>query len=364
MAGLDDLLHTVPQWTEPNGNTSGIVLSSRARLARNLTALPFVHRTKKSDLARIVHKVETAVHSSASMEESFYISMPDTPELDRQFLVERRLISPALAKEKNVCGAFIHPLETLTVMVNEEDHIRIQAIQGGLRLEAAWREADRVDTELSRTLDFAFSEDFGYLTTCPTNVGTGIRMSVLIHLPGLVWTNNLDPLIRGLAETGLAVRGFWGEGTEAAGNLYQLSNQRTLGYSEEDIVANFDRVVRQLIAYEQRAYDALLREAPTHTEDRVWRAYGLLAHARILTAQDAIDAISSVRMGVSMGVLNTVDLSTLNRLSILIQSAHVQKIAGRTLDAEERDIFRADLVRQFIHPSSSTSIRRTQDRPN
>lgn len=361
---IDNLIHSIPGWMNPEGAFSEIILSSRARLARNLTALPFVHRTKKGDLVRIIGKVETAVRASSTLSHALFVSMPETSALDRQFLVERRLISPALAEERKECGVFIGPFETASLMVNEEDHLRIQTIQAGLQLEAAWRGADRIDTELSHSLDFAFSNDFGYLTACPTNVGTGIRMSVLIHLPGLVLTKNIEQLIRGVMQVGLTVRGLYGEGTEAFGNLFQLSNQRTLGRSEEEIVTNIDRIVRQIIRHEVRACDTLLQEASSQIEDRVWRAYGVLQYARILTAQDAINAVSSVRMGLSMGIITTIDVPTLNRLLVTTQSAHVQKLAGRTLEAEAQDVARADLVRELLMPSPKTSVRHAKDRSN
>lgn len=360
VTSIQDFVLATPQWIMGEGESTGIILSSRARLARNLTALPFVHRTKKSDLVRIITKVESAVRTSTMMSQSLFIPIPETPDLDRQFLVERRLISPGLAEAEKTSGAFITPHETVSLMVNEEDHLRIQSLRNGLQLEAVWQEADKIDTELSQSLDFAFSDDFGYLTACPTNVGTGIRVSVLIHLPGLVLTDNIDPVIRGMTGIGLAVRGLYGEGTDALGDLYQLSNQRTLGYSELDIVTNLDRVVRQLIRYEERAYETLLREASAQIEDRVWRAYGLLCHARMLSSHDAVEALSSIRMGLNVGIINIVDLSVLNRLLIMTQSAHVQKIAGHTLDTEAQDVMRADLVRQHLNPSP-TSIRQQTD---
>jgi protein arginine kinase len=333
------------------GSTPDLILSSRARLARNLTALPFVHRTKKSDLARIIHQVEAAVRSGHTMAQARFVYMPETSELDRQFLVERRLISPALAEGDRQAGVFVKPTETASLMVNEEDHLRIQAIHGGLDLEGAWQEADRIDSELGQTLDFAFSEEFGYLTACPTNVGTGIRMSVLMHLPGLTLTQNTEPVIRAMREIGVAVRGLYGEGTGTLGNLYQVSNQWTLGYTEQDVIARLHHVVSRLITYEQRAYEALLREARIHLENRAWRAYALLAHSRLLTEPDALEALSTIRMGWSMGVFSRVDLVTLNRLLLITQAAHVQKIAGRALDMETQDTYRATLVRDFLNSS-------------
>ncbi|MBI4550912.1 MAG: protein arginine kinase [Candidatus Latescibacteria bacterium] len=363
-ASIQDLVQTTPGWIASDGTAGEVILSSRARLARNLTALPFVHRTKKSDLVRIINKVETAVRASATLPHALFFSMPEMSALDRQFLVERRLISPALAEERKECGVFVSPAETAGVMVNEEDHLRIQTIQAGLHLEAVWRAVDRIDTELSHSLDFAFSNDFGYLTACPTNVGTGLRVSVLIHLPGLVLTKNIEPLVRGITQVGLTVRGLYGEGTEALGNLFQISNQRTLGRSEEEIVTTMDRIVRQLIQHERRACEAVLHEAPSQVEDRVWRAYGVLQYARVLTAHDAVNALSSVRLGVSLGIIATIDIPTLNRLVVVTQSAHVQKLTGRALEGDAQEIARADVVRGLLTPSRTPPVRRANDRSN
>ena len=349
--GIEDLLQTCPQWCVGAPDHLSLILSSRARLARNLTALPFVHRTRKGDLTRVIYQVEAAVQLSPTLEGSRYLAVSELSELDRKVLVERRLISPALAEKDRLSGVFIKPAETASLMVNEEDHLRIQAIRGGLALEAAWEEADHIDTELSKTLDFAFSDEFGYLTACPTNVGTGIRMSVLIHLPGLTLTQSIEQVSRGLREIGVSVRGVYGEGTGALGDLYQVSNQWTLGYTESDIIARLHHVAHQLISYEHSANRALLKEARSYMEDRVWRAYAILRHARRLNEPDAFEALSMIRMGLSMELFSEIDLTTLNRLLIVTQSAHIQKIAGRSLDMEAQDVFRAELVRGFLNPS-------------
>ena len=360
---IQALVQENPRWITGEQENTRIILSSRARLARNLTALPFVQRCKKGDQIRVVNKVETAVRASGKRSPSNYIDMRETPELDRQFLVERRLISPGLADSTGVSGAFIAPDESASILVNEEDHLRIQALRGGLQLEAVWKEADQIDTELGQHLDFAFSDDLGYLTACPTNVGTGMRMSVLIHLPGLALTGNIDRIISGMTEIGFTVRGLYGEGTDAFGNLYQLSNQWTLGYTEPDLVANIDRVARQLVEYENRACEALLNDAPAQIEDRVWRAYGTLSNARVLSEHETIEALSSLRMGIRLGILNDIDSVPLNRLLIVTQSAHVQKIAGESLDVEEQDKLRGDLVRRHLDACvSSSPLRQPTDR--
>ncbi|MBM3265386.1 MAG: protein arginine kinase [candidate division Zixibacteria bacterium] len=348
-AALKNFIASSPEWWAGDGGAADLILSSRARLARNLMALPFVPRTRKSDLVRVIHQVETAVHASKTLSDMWYFPLADMPELDRQFLMERRLISPALVEKGQQSGVFVRPAETASLMVNEEDHLRIQTIHGGLALEKAWKEADRIDSELSETLDYAFSDEFGYLTACPTNVGTGIRMSVLIHLPGLERTQHIEPVIRGMQEIGVSVRGLYGEGTGSLGNLYQVSNQWKLGYAEQEIINRLHDVVRQLMEYEHRAYEALLKEARLQVEDRIWRAYAMLKHARLLSESDALEALSMIRMGRSMQIFSEIDLSVLNRLFMTTQSAHVQKIAGGPLDTEERNRFRAEMVRQVLN---------------
>ena len=345
---INDFIDLSPRWCDGDGDACELIISSRARLARNLTAIPFVHRTIKNDLFRIIKKVETAVRTSSEMEQAVYFSLPDASELDRKVLVERRLISPSLAESDRPAGVFINRSETTSLMVNEEDHLRLQTICSGLQLNAAWHEADKIDTELSKLLDFAYSDEFGYLTACPTNVGTGIRMSVLIHLPGLTWSDQIEPVIRAMREIGFTVRGLYGEGTGTLGNLYQISNQWTLGYVEQDIVNRLDEVVQKLMDYEHKACDALLEEAKNHIEDRIWRAYGTLAHARLLSEQDALDALSMLRMGTYMKLFTGIKMKSFNNLLVITQSAHVQKRIGRCLSIEDQDKHRAELVGQYV----------------
>jgi len=345
---IEEFIDTSPRWCDGDGEASELIISSRARLARNLIGTPFVHRTVKDDLVQILKKVDSAVQTCSEMEQALYFSLPDATELDRKLLVERRLISPALAESHRLAGVFINQSETTSLMVNEEDHIRLQTIYNGLQLNTAWREADKIDTELSHVLEFAFSDEFGYLTACPTNVGTGIRMSVLIHLPGLTLSDQMDPIIRAMREIGFTVRGLYGEGTGTLGNLYQISNQWTLGYLEQDIVTRLDYVVRKLIGYERKACDGLLKEAKHQVEDRIWRAYGTLSHARLLSEHDALDAFSMLRMGTFMDLFFSIKISTFNKLLVITQSAHVQKLFGRSLHVEDQDKHRAELVRQHI----------------
>ena len=343
-----DLLVDLPQWCVHDGETAELVISSRARLARNLTTLPFVHRTIKNERFRVIEQVEKAVQCSDNVARPVYLSLLDTSELDRRVLVERRLISPALADGTRPAGVFIGPGETFSLMVNEEDHLRLQTIKGGLQVCAAWQEADKIDTELSKTLDFAFSDEFGYLTSCPSNTGTGMRLSVLIHLPGLALADQMDPLGRAMEEIGFTVRGLYGEGTGRSGNMYQVSNQCTLGHTEQEIVERLDRVTRRLAVYEQRACDALASRAKRQTEDRVARAYGLLKHARLLGEMEAMDALSMLRMGAYLRIFKGMESSAFNQLMIAVQPAHIRMTTGRELKGEELEERRAELVREHL----------------
>lgn len=343
-----DLVSKVPQWCDPEGEAGEPVISSRARLARNLTTLPFVHRTIKNERFRVIEQVDRAVRSSGDVAHSVYLSLLDTSELDRRVLVERHLISPALAGGTRPAGVFVGPGETYSLMVNEEDHLRLQAIKGGLQVRAAWQEADKIDTELSKTLDFAFSDEFGYLTACPSNTGTGMRLSVLIHLPGLTLADQMDHVARAMEEIGFTVRGLYGEGTGRSGNMYQVSNQWTLGHGEQEVVERLDRVARRLACYEERACEALISRARRQTEDRVARSYGLLKHARLLSEKEALDALSMLRMGAYLGLPDGMEATRFNRLLIAVQPAHVRMNSGRSLTGEELDERRAELVREYM----------------
>ncbi len=341
-----DLVKSLPKWCGPDGEPADLVVSSRARLARNLTTLPFVHRTIKNERNRVIEQVDKAVQGSNNVDQSIYLSLLDTSELDRQMLVERRLISPALASGTRPAGVFVGPGETYSLMVNEEDHLRLQAILGGLQVRAAWQKADRIDTELSKTLDFAFSDDFGYLTACPSNTGTGMRLSVLIHLPGLTLGGQMAHVSQALEEIGFTVRGLYGEGTGKAGNLYQVSNQWTLGYTEDQIVTRLDRVVRRLAGYEKRVCEALISRKRLQTEDRVARAFGLLTNAQLLGESEALASLSVLRMGTYLGLNHSIDATIFNRLLISIQPAHLQLTSGCYLPGEELEEQRAKLIRE------------------
>jgi len=343
---LDDLMGHPADWLDGSGERSTMVISSRARLARNLRGVRFAHRASEEERVRVIGHVLSASRRSACLRKTSFFEISRLEPMDRRFLVERHLISPALAERKGGGGVLVTPGEGLSVMINEEDHIRLQVITSGAQPRKAWERADRADDELSSELEYAFSDRRGYLTACPTNVGTGLRVSMLIHLPGLVLTQDMERVVRAVMQMGFTVRGLYGEGTEVVGSLFQVSNQVTLGRSEEEILEDLEKVSGQIIESEEIARETLVRDAGTQVEDKVWRAYGILVHARLLTTHEFMNLSSAVRLGYSLGMIDPSDMQLLNELMVFTQPAHLQRRAGRSLESEERDLLRARLVRK------------------
>ena len=345
---LDALWRQTSGWFSGSGDSTGTVISSRARLARNLADLPFPQQATEDERSRAVEAVLAASQQSRSLASASFFDAVRLEKVDRHLLVERHLISLHLAEQKGPCGVLVKEDETISVMINEEDHLRIQTILAGFEPEKVWECVNRVDEELSKSLDFAFSKRWGYLTACPTNTGTGLRVSALVHLPGLVLTREIEAALRGVRQMGFAVRGYHGEGTDVIGNLLQISNQVTLGVSEEDTIALLRQVIEQIIRCEGDARKALMRDAKAHLEDKIWRAYGILLHARMLSSQEYLNLASAVRLGLLVGILKQIDVTVLNELMVLTQPSHLQKLAGHQLVPPERDIFRAGFVRLKI----------------
>jgi len=348
--GLGELVRDVTMWMSADGPQATTVLSSRVRVARNLSGLPFPHRAGDDDLHDVLQQAEDALRSidPNGADFPFSIAMENLGAVDRQFLLERHLISRELAGNGQGRAVKVGMGQTLSLMVNEEDHLRIQSIHSGLALASAWQETLSLDRKLEGQLPFAFEEKWGYLTACPTNAGTGLRGSVLVHLPGLVLTKQIHKVLQGISQVGLSVRGLYGEGSEVMGNFFQVSNQTSMGRSEEDIVENLDRVVRQLIEREEKAQQVLLKDARPQVEDKIWRAYGILRHCRSVSSQEVLALASAVRLGVSSGVLSEVSPAALNRLLVLTQPGHLQLGAGRSMDALERDVRRAEVARALV----------------
>lgn len=339
------------EWLRGAGPHSDIVISSRIRYARNLAGFPFVSRSNRRQRFEVLDRCKSQIISKRLSDNVFWVDLPESPTLDRQLLVERHLISRqhAIASDDIPRAVAIDADETFAIMVNEEDHLRVQVLRSGMQLAEAYDQIDRIDDVLEEKLDFAYSRRFGYLTACPTNVGTGIRVSVMLHLPALKLTGEIEKVRRAARDMHLAVRGLFGEGSEALGDLYQVSNQTTLGKSEQEILADFEHgVVPQIIAYEQQARQALLRQREAQLDDKVWRAWALLTNARVMGTEEVLQLLSHLRLGVNLGRIETVDIRTINGLFLLTQPAHLQKLTGTEMDAATRRIARAKLIRQRL----------------
>lgn len=342
---LDDLLKQTGEWLKGVGPNSEIVMSSRIRLARNLSKYSFPHWADKKQLEGVLFDFEKAYKAVEYFKGALYLMMGDLSAVDKQFLIERHLISREHILHPEYKSVLISDREIISIMVNEEDHLRIQVLQSGFNIRDTWQLANKTDEELDRYLDYAYSIELGYLTCCPTNVGTGLRASCMVHLPSLVMTKQINRMLHAITKLGLTARGLYGEGTEAYGNFFQISNQVTLGHTEDEIVDNLERIMRQVIEQEIAARKSLLTNQRPLLEDRVSRAYGTLKSAHIITSNETINLLSDVRLGVDLEIIKDIDRNMLNELFIQIQPAHLQKLQEKQLSASERDIKRAELIR-------------------
>ncbi|WP_121610337.1 protein arginine kinase [Mesobacillus foraminis] len=341
----------VSSWMSEDGPDSDIVLSSRIRLARNLSEINFPTLATNEESGKVIETIEERISKGPApgFGKMELLKMDDIKPLQKRVLVEKHLISPHLA-ENSPHGAFLlSENEEISIMINEEDHIRIQCLFPGLQLSEALEAANLIDDWLEENINYAFNEHYGYLTSCPTNAGTGLRASVMMHLPGLVLTRQMNRILPAINQLGLVVRGIYGEGSEALGNIFQISNQITLGKSEEDIVEDLNSVVSQLIAQERSARGALQKTSNIQLEDRVFRSYGTLAHSRIIETKEAANCLSDVRLGIDMGYIKDIPRNILNELMILTQPGFLQQYAGGPLSPDERDIRRAALIRERIN---------------
>lgn len=336
-------------WMDAEGQSSNIVISSRIRVARNLAGIPFPHLLDQKRSEEVIHAVRLAINNTeaAGLLGSLELSMlSELSPVERQILVDKHLISPEFINNYQSKAVVISDDEVVSIMVNEEDHLRIQCLLPGLQLKEAWSIVNKIDDGLEKTLDYAFSEKLGYLTSCPTNVGTGMRASIMLHLPGLKITKQLGAVLSAIGKLGLTVRGLYGEGTEAQGNLFQVSNQITLGQSEGEICNNLLASTRHILSQEQAARNALYQQRREAVEDRVYRAYGTLKYARILTSEEAMRLISDLRLGLDLNIITGIKPSQLNELMIKIRPAFLYKLCGKELSAQERYACRASLVRK------------------
>jgi protein arginine kinase len=353
---LTGISASLGRWLDGSGPASDVVLSTRVRLARNLSGVPFTHRAREEQLVMVYSSILSAVRKTPALTQSLALEMRELTPLDRQFLVERHLISNDLADNGKLRGLLVLPDESISAMVNEEDHLRLQALASGFQLKSAWESVNAIDDELAQDLDYAFSDELGYLTACPTNVGTGMRASVLIHLPSLVLTKQIGRVLQGITQVGLAVRGFYGEGSQIMGNFFQISNQTTLGQNERETIDSLERVTKQIIDSEQRARDELLKDARVQIEDKIWRAYGTLRHSRVISSSEVVNLSSAVRFGVALRIEGLASVQILNELLVRCQPAHLQVQAGRELEARERNVMRADYIRRLLGEGGSVPV--------
>ncbi|WP_078593220.1 protein arginine kinase [Evansella clarkii] len=340
----------ISPWMKNEGPDADIVLSSRVRLARNLNNTPFPLAASKENLEAVIKLAEEkfANRTHRKFGNLELLKMEDMKQNEKRVLVEKHLISPNLSDESKAGAALLSEDESLSIMINEEDHIRIQVLLSGFQLDQSLKYANEIDDWMEEKADFAFDEKRGYLTSCPTNVGTGLRASVMMHLPALVITRQMNRILPAINQLGLVVRGIYGEGSEALGNLFQISNQITLGKSEDDIVEDLRSVVIQLIQQERAARESLLQESKLQIEDRVYRSYGILSYSRNMESKEATQRLSDVRLGIDLGLIDNVSGNILNELMILTQPGFLQQYAGEILSPEQRDQRRAALIRERL----------------
>lgn len=348
MKDIHTFLCSPAESTQRHGPYDRIVMSSRVRLARNLRDFAFPGWAKKPERVKVLETILPAVSALPEMADSFGEAMDNLTALDKQLLVERHLISREHAAKNVGSGLVVNRAETFSVMINEEDHLRMQALRPGFQTREAWQAIDKLDSALEKKLSFAFDNELGYLTACPTNLGTGIRVSAMLHLPGLVLSEQINPIIQSVNKLGLAVRGLYGEGTEALGNVFQVSNQMTLGESEVVIVERLEKVLSQIIEHEENARQMLLEKKPKVVFNHIGRAYGILANAHSISSKETMNLLSFLRLGVDMELFPGTGRSLVDELFLITQPAHLQKQVSDKLSAEERDLIRADMVRERL----------------
>ena len=345
---IHEFLGTPADVARREGPHNKIVMSSRVRIARNVKGAAFPGWAKKAERIRILESLRPPIQALPQMAECFSESMDNLTILDKNILVERHLISREHAAKNAGSGLVLNRDESLCVMINEEDHLRMQALRPGLQLKQAWQAIDSIDTRLEKKLEYAFSPELGYLTACPTNLGTGIRVSAMLHLPGLVLAEQINQIIQAVNKLGLAVRGLYGEGTEALGNVFQVSNQMTLGEGEADIVERLSKVLNQIIEHEENARASLLEKKPKTVYNHIGRAYGILANAHSISSKETMNLLSLMRLGVDFNLFSELDRALVDELFIITQPNHLQRRYSDKLSAEERDLLRADMLRERL----------------
>ena len=342
---IDDLVNAQCEWLKGTGPDANIAISTRVRLARNVAGNKYFDWADADERAGVLNKVMEVIKENPFFENALFLNIKDASDLDRAFLVERHLMSREHMQEVANKGLVVGEKEAVSVMINEEDHLRMQVLQSGFNIMEAWRIGDEIDVELGKVLSFDYSSKFGYLTSCPTNTGTGLRASVMVHLSALVMTGQVENVFDAISKLGLTMRGFYGEGTEALGDFFQISNQVALGHSEMDILDNLERIIHKIIIKEQATREDLSKRRKREVSDRVYRSYGTLKNARIITSQETIKLLSAIRLGIDMGFVTDIDAQSINDILLLAHPAHLQKMSDTDIAPYERDIKRADLVR-------------------
>jgi protein arginine kinase len=361
---FSNMLSTAGEWLRGEGPHRQIVISSRVRLARNLRNRPFPGWAKKAERTSILELIRSHVEELPEMQEAFSESLQDLTALDRQVLVERHLISREHAAKGGGSAVVVNRRQTLSIMINEEDHLRMQSIRSGLQLKQAFKLIDKIDSALESRLDFAFDSRLGYLTACPTNVGTGMRASAMLHLPGLVLSELINQVVQAVSKIGLAVRGLYGEGTEAMGNLFQISNQTTLGEKEEEIINRLSKVIETIIEKEHDARQVLLQKKSNTLFDQIGRAYGVLTYAYAMPSKEALNLLSVLKLGMDLGAFPEDQRLQIDELFIDTQPAHLQKSSQQKLNAEERDHLRAQIIRDRLKLFPKPDISRMAREPD
>lgn len=338
------------KWIDGEGPKTDIIISSRIRLARNLEEFPFPIALTTEKSKEIIKKIsDSIIQSNTILKNDFkLVGLEEISDNDKQVLIEKHLISPNLIEKPKKSAVMINTDESVSIMINEEDHVRIQCLFPGFQLEETWDLANKIDDIIEEDLKYAFDEDIGYLTSCPTNVGTGIRASIMIHLPALTMTGYMNRIIQAVNQIGFIVRGIYGEGSESEGNMFQISNQVTLGRTEEEIIQTLIEVTKQITNKERDARATLISNNRVKLEDKICRSYGVLTGARIMSSKEALKLMSNVRLGVDLGIIEDIDVKTINTLMIDIQAGILQKIHGKNLSSNERDIKRANLIRERL----------------
>jgi protein arginine kinase len=343
-----ELINTTGEWLKGTGPNSNIVMSSRIRLARNFSKVPFPNRAGKKDLTDVIELMQKTMAQIDELKGAMFIKVNELDNIDKQFLVERHLMSHEHATNTEGKALIVSPDENISVMINEEDHLRVLGMRSGFNLTETWRLIDSIDDNLSTKVDFAYLSDWGYMTACPTNTGTAMRGSVMLHLPALVMTKQINKVLAAISKLSFASRGFYGEGTQASGNFYQISNQLSLGHSEQDIIQNINGLIKQVIEQEEQARQALLVQNKTMLEDKIFRSLGILRNAHIISSQETVELLSMVRLGIDLDIVKNIDRKTMNELFIMIQPAHLQKMEGKKLSTAARDSKRASLIREKL----------------